>query len=55
MIELSNRHGSATLTTHGGTLLSYQPASGEEVIWLSERQQAGAWRRADLLAVVWPV
>ncbi|MDZ7663365.1 D-hexose-6-phosphate mutarotase [Thiohalophilus sp.] len=36
MIELNNRHGSATLTTHGGTLLSYQPAGGEEVIWLSE-------------------
>ncbi len=36
MIELRNRHGSATLTTHGGTLLSYQPANGEEVIWLSE-------------------
>lgn len=36
MIELNNRYGSATLTTHGGTLLSYRPAGGEEVIWLSE-------------------
>ncbi|MFO8024558.1 D-hexose-6-phosphate mutarotase [Thiohalophilus sp.] len=36
MIELNNRHGSATLTTHGGTLLGYRPAGGEEVIWLSE-------------------
>jgi glucose-6-phosphate 1-epimerase len=36
MIELNNRYGSATLTTHGGTLLGYHPAGGEEVIWLSE-------------------
>ncbi|MDT8385813.1 MAG: D-hexose-6-phosphate mutarotase [Gammaproteobacteria bacterium] len=36
MIELNNRHGAATLTTHGGTLLGYRPTGGEEVIWLSE-------------------
>jgi len=36
MLKLSNRHGAATLTTFGGTLLSYKPATGEEVIWLSE-------------------
>ena len=36
MIELNNRHGSATLTTHGGTLLGYRPAGRDEVIWLSE-------------------
>lgn len=36
LIDLRNRHGSTSLTTHGGTLLSYKPANGEEVIWLSE-------------------
>ena len=36
MIELNNRYGSATLTDHGGTLLSYIPAGGDEVIWVSE-------------------
>lgn len=36
MIELSNRHGSTTLTTHGATLLSYKPADGRELIWVSE-------------------
>ncbi|HDP89911.1 MAG TPA: D-hexose-6-phosphate mutarotase [Thioalkalivibrio sp.] len=36
IIGLSNRHGSATLTTHGATLLSYQPANGQELIWVSE-------------------
>ena len=36
MIEIRNRHGSAMLTTHGATLLSYQPANGQELIWVSE-------------------
>ncbi len=36
MIELNNRYGSATLTNHGGTLLSYIPVGGDEVIWVSE-------------------
>jgi glucose-6-phosphate 1-epimerase len=36
MVELSNRHGSAVVTTHGATLLSYCPAGGDEVIWVSD-------------------
>lgn len=36
MIELSNRHGTAVVTTHGATVLSYCPKGGEEVIWVSD-------------------
>lgn len=36
MIELSNRHGTAVVTTHGGTVLSYIPVGGDEVLWVSE-------------------
>ena len=36
MIELTNRHGTAVVTTHGATVLSYRPQGGEEVIWVSD-------------------
>lgn len=36
MIELKNGYGQATLTTHGGTLLSYIPADGQDLLWVSD-------------------
>ncbi|AHF00427.1 aldose 1-epimerase [Thiomicrospira aerophila AL3] len=36
MIELKNGYGQATLTTHGGTLLSYIPAGGQDLLWVSD-------------------
>jgi len=36
MVELTNQYGQATLTTHGGTLLSYIPAGGQEVLYVSD-------------------
>ncbi|MDG4867726.1 D-hexose-6-phosphate mutarotase [Guyparkeria sp. 1SP6A2] len=36
MLELSNVHGSVTITPLGATVLSYVPAGGEETIWVSE-------------------
>lgn len=36
MVELKNQYGQATLTTHGATLLSYIPAGGQEVLYVSD-------------------
>ncbi|KTG15900.1 MULTISPECIES: D-hexose-6-phosphate mutarotase [unclassified Guyparkeria] len=36
MLELSNAYGSTVITTLGATVLSYIPAGGKEVIWVSE-------------------
>lgn len=36
MIDMKNRFGSVTLTTHGATVLSYKPNGGEDVFWVSE-------------------
>lgn len=36
MIELQNDYGQATLTTHGGTLLSYIPAGEQDLLWVSD-------------------
>ncbi|AEG30855.1 D-hexose-6-phosphate mutarotase [Thiomicrospira cyclica] len=36
MIELNNRYGQATVTTHGATLLSYIPAGGSDLLWVSD-------------------
>ncbi len=36
LIELVNEFGSASLTTYGGTLLSYVPAGGTDLLWVSE-------------------
>lgn len=36
MIELKNNFGQATVTTHGATLLSYIPAGGTDLLWVSD-------------------
>lgn len=36
LIELVNDFGTASLTTYGGTLLSYVPAGGSDLLWVSE-------------------
>lgn len=36
MIELKNAFGEASLTTHGATLLSYIPAGGRDLLWVSD-------------------
>lgn len=36
LIDIANAFGSATLTTFGGTLLSYVPAGGTDLLWVSD-------------------
>ena len=36
LVDVENRYGVVTLTTHGGTVLSYRPAGGDEVLWVSD-------------------
>lgn len=36
MIELNNSYGEVTVTTHGATLLSYIPAGGSDLLWVSD-------------------
>jgi glucose-6-phosphate 1-epimerase len=36
LVDIENRHGAVTLTTHGGTVLAYRPAGGDEVLWVSD-------------------
>jgi glucose-6-phosphate 1-epimerase len=36
LIELVNDFGTASVTTYGGTLLSYVPKGGKDVLWVSE-------------------
>lgn len=36
LVELANDFGTASLTTYGGTLLSYVPAGGTDLLWVSE-------------------
>jgi glucose-6-phosphate 1-epimerase len=36
LIELNNDYGTATLTPYGGTLLSYVPKGGVDVLWVSD-------------------
>lgn len=55
MVELTNRHGSATLTPFGATLLSYVPRNGAEVIWVSETARYdGAKPVRGGVPVCWP-
>ncbi|MEF8981231.1 D-hexose-6-phosphate mutarotase [Thiohalorhabdus sp.] len=55
MVELSNDHGTATLTPFGATLLSYVPRGGEEVIWVSETARYdGAKPVRGGVPVCWP-
>lgn len=49
----------AAVALQGAHLLCWKPAGEEEVLWLSAntpfKRCRTAWRRACLLAVVWPV
>lgn len=36
MVEMKNAHGSTVITTQGATVLSYVPAGGREVLWVSD-------------------
>ena len=55
MLELANSHGRTVITTQGATVLSYIPAGGHEVLWVSDTARYdGSKAVRGGIPVCWP-